>query len=255
MVNREGANLLDGPILYRTRLGSMAVAASMRCLVLNASMEPISVVSAQRGLVLLLKERAMLLERAQAKTTAAKEAAQRIVFKSERQDWDVPSVIVLRQYVNVLEGGRRSSTSVHGTNSKRKPGTLRHKGLPSISTKNVLRRDGGLCAYCGGKAASIDHVVPVSRGGQHVWENVVAACMPCNHKKGNKLVSECGKEFRHATGKKLGPPNLMAQRLGSLWMKGGHSNPHWAAFFKGCPDIFLFSEFFKTAHQAQMLKE
>ena len=83
LVNREGANLLDGPILYRTRLGSMAVAASMRCLVLNASMEPISVVSAQRGLVLLLKERAMLLERAQAKTTAAKEAAQRIVFKSE----------------------------------------------------------------------------------------------------------------------------------------------------------------------------
>jgi hypothetical protein len=41
------------------------MAASLRCLVLNASLEPISVVSAQRGLVLLLKERAMMLERAQ----------------------------------------------------------------------------------------------------------------------------------------------------------------------------------------------
>ena len=46
-------------------VGRAAMAASLRCLVLNASLEPISVVSAQRGLVLLLKERAMMLERAQ----------------------------------------------------------------------------------------------------------------------------------------------------------------------------------------------
>mmetsp|Transcript_940 Transcript_940/g.1537 ORF Transcript_940/g.1537 Transcript_940/m.1537 type:complete len:242 (-) Transcript_940:34-759(-) len=228
------------------------MAASLKCLVLNASMEPISVVSAQRGLVLLLKERALMLEQAQPRTLAmVKEVAgveeseqkvfPQVFFKSERSQWEVPSVIVLRQYVNVNGGNKQHHTSAsHNYNTKRhdKGNATRLQGPPSINTTNVLRRDGGMCAYCGGKAASVDHVMPLSRGGKHSWDNVVAACFKCNHFKGNKLLQECGKELKKIGAlKKLGPPDMYFQRLGSLWLQGGMSNAQWQKYFGGFPGI------------------
>ena len=53
-----------------------------------------------------------------------------------------------------------------------------------------MARDGGLCQYCGSRADSIDHVVPRSKGGEHVWENVVAACRPCNVRKRDRMLHE-----------------------------------------------------------------
>ena len=44
----------------------------------------------------------------------------------------------------------------------------------------------------GGKADTVDHVVPRSRGGEHSWENCVAACGPCNHRKADRLLTELG---------------------------------------------------------------
>jgi 5-methylcytosine-specific restriction endonuclease McrA len=55
-----------------------------------------------------------------------------------------------------------------------------------------MRRDNYLCAYCGSKADTIDHVVPRSRGGLHIWENCVASCIRCNHRKANHLIEELG---------------------------------------------------------------
>jgi 5-methylcytosine-specific restriction endonuclease McrA len=52
----------------------------------------------------------------------------------------------------------------------------------------VFVRDEGRCQYCGGRAESIDHVVPRSRGGEHTWENVVAACRACNTHKRDRLL-------------------------------------------------------------------
>ena len=62
-----------------------------------------------------------------------------------------------------------------------------------ISRKNVLRRDRFRCQYCGSRdRLTIDHVLPKSRGGRDTWENLVAACTPCNNRKGNRTPDEAG---------------------------------------------------------------
>ena len=63
----------------------------------------------------------------------------------------------------------------------------------------VLARDAYLCQYCGrgSRALTVDHVMPRSRGGDTSWENVVAACVPCNRRKGARLPQEAGMRLMH----------------------------------------------------------
>lgn len=76
---------------------------------------------------------------------------------------------------------------------------LRFDKMPRQEVKfsrgNIYLRDQNRCQYCGKKFSaselSLDHVIPISRRGKSTWENVVCACLPCNVKKGNKLLSEC----------------------------------------------------------------
>ncbi len=128
-----------------------------RALVLNATYEPLSVVSVRRATVLVLNERATLLE-----------ATDRI-WHSEQLEVPVPSVVRLNHFVRVPYG----------------------RTVP-LTRNAVFARDGHRCQYCAGPAESIDHVVPRSRGGQHVWENVVACCRRCNLRKGSRLIEEAG---------------------------------------------------------------
>ena len=69
------------------------------------------------------------------------------------------------------------------------------KTLPPTK-KNIFIRDMSHCQYCKKKLSldnsSIDHVIPRSKGGKNVWENVVLSCIPCNTKKGNKTLEEIG---------------------------------------------------------------
>src|SRR5258708_5856152 len=69
-----------------------------------------------------------------------------------------------------------------------------------FSRGNIYLRDGNRCQYCGKKFSSselsLDHVVPISRGGKSTWENVVCACLPCNVRKGNKLLTETGLQIK-----------------------------------------------------------
>jgi 5-methylcytosine-specific restriction endonuclease McrA len=69
-----------------------------------------------------------------------------------------------------------------------------------FSRGNIYLRDSNRCQYCGKKFSSselsLDHVVPISRGGKSTWENVVCACLPCNVKKGNKLLTETGLQLK-----------------------------------------------------------
>ena len=129
-----------------------------RVLVLNASYEPINVCTVRRATVLLLKSRAELLERGVG------------VLHSERMEIERPCVIRLQRYVRIPR-------DVH----RRK-----------ITRKAVLARDSYTCQYCGREASglTVDHVIPRSRGGPSAWENIVAACAPCNRKKGNRLPRE-----------------------------------------------------------------
>ncbi|WP_209719517.1 HNH endonuclease [Marmoricola sp. OAE513] len=60
----------------------------------------------------------------------------------------------------------------------------------------VLRRDRGRCGYCGGWGKTVDHILPVSRGGPCSWLNTVAACERCNHRKADRTPEEAGMRLR-----------------------------------------------------------
>ena len=134
-----------------------------RALVLNATFEPLSVVSARRACLLVLSGKADTVEHSAD------------VLRSERLTFEVPSVVRLRYFVRV-PFGRRSA----------------------LSRRGVFARDGHRCQYCGARAESIDHVHPRSRGGLHVWENVVAACRKCNSSKRDRLLAETGMRLERA---------------------------------------------------------
>jgi 5-methylcytosine-specific restriction endonuclease McrA len=122
---------------------------------LNASFEPLCVVSVRRAVVLVLKEKAVVVSRDDEE------------LHSERMRFPVPTVIRLTHYVRVPFRSR----------------------VP-LSRRAVFARDGQRCQYCNRPAENIDHVVPRSRGGQHTWENVVASCRPCNARKENRFLDE-----------------------------------------------------------------
>jgi 5-methylcytosine-specific restriction endonuclease McrA len=67
-----------------------------------------------------------------------------------------------------------------------------------LSRREVFARDGHACQYCGERNArlTLDHVVPRHRGGAHSWDNLVAACSACNHRKGGRLPDEAGMHLR-----------------------------------------------------------
>jgi 5-methylcytosine-specific restriction endonuclease McrA len=130
-------------------------------LVLNASYEPLNLVNVKRAVVLVLKNKAEIIEERGG------------FIHSERLEIPSPSVIKLAYYVNVP-----------------------YRGV-SLSRRAIFIRDKHTCQYCGGRAESIDHVVPRSRGGEHKWDNVVAACRQCNTRKMNRLPSEAGLKLKH----------------------------------------------------------
>jgi 5-methylcytosine-specific restriction endonuclease McrA len=131
----------------------------MRTLVLNASFEPLCVVSARRAVLLVLDEKVEVIEA----------GGPERVFHSQRWEVQVPSVVRLKRYIKVP----------------------RNRSIP-LNTRTVLARDRHKCAYCGEKATTIDHVDPRANMGPHLWENVVAACQRCNNKKGHRSLEEMG---------------------------------------------------------------
>jgi 5-methylcytosine-specific restriction endonuclease McrA len=58
--------------------------------------------------------------------------------------------------------------------------------------RSILHRDKNQCGYCGGAATTIDHIFPKSRGGLDTWDNLIAACLPCNQRKRNRTPEEAG---------------------------------------------------------------
>ncbi|GAA3059107.1 MULTISPECIES: HNH endonuclease [Actinomycetes] len=129
----------------------------MRTLVLNAGYEPLSVVSSRRAAVLVMHGKASIL------------AEDGTPISSPSTLMPRPAVILLHRYVRVV---------------RRRPS--------SPSRRGVLRRDQRRCAYCSRPAATVDHVIPRSRGGNSTWENLVACCGPCNVRKGDKTLDELG---------------------------------------------------------------
>lgn len=75
----------------------------------------------------------------------------------------------------------------------------RDQVVPPLTNHALLGRDRNICLYCGKNLAdgelTRDHVIPVSKAGKDVWDNVVAACKRCNHFKGSRLLQDCGLEL------------------------------------------------------------
>jgi 5-methylcytosine-specific restriction endonuclease McrA len=132
-------------------------------LVLNASYEPLNVCSVRRAHVLVFKGKAEVVEQLEQPLHSA----------STTYPW--PHVIRLVTYVHVPRAAQRK-----------------------ISRRALFARDEWRCVYCGDQNArlTLDHVVPRSRGGESVWENVVTSCAPCNLRKGNRLPEEVSMTLR-----------------------------------------------------------
>ncbi|MGE0383736.1 MAG: HNH endonuclease [Gammaproteobacteria bacterium] len=92
--------------------------------------------------------------------------------------------------------GERSSVTINSIIAIKRSGRHERRGIPPLSNRELFLRDGNLCIYCGDEfpdgALTRDHVVPLSRGGRDRWSNVVAACRPCNIRKGNRRPEEAG---------------------------------------------------------------
>jgi 5-methylcytosine-specific restriction endonuclease McrA len=142
-----------------------ATATTGAALLLNATYEPLCVVSSRRAIVLVLAAKAETVD-----ITDDEVHAERITMA-------VPIVVRLTRFVRVP-----------------------YPVQVPLSRRAVFSRDGQTCVYCGGSATSIDHVVPRSRGGTHTWDNVVAACRRCNHIKADRSLAEMGWSLPHPPG-------------------------------------------------------
>jgi len=136
----------------------------LRCLALNASFEPLTMVPVRRALRLVIDGKAEIVE-----------ADHDAVVRSERLHLPRPAVIRLVKFVHVPRRFRRQVTNTF-----------------------LFARDDYRCQFCGRTQHELrprecltrDHLVPLSRGGTNAWTNVLTACSSCNTRKGNLLPEE-----------------------------------------------------------------
>jgi 5-methylcytosine-specific restriction endonuclease McrA len=145
-------------------------------LVLNASYEPINVCTVRRATVLLLKDKAEMLEQSHLDLHWVNGSLPR------------PNVIRLVNYVRLPRGS----------------------GARKITRRAVFARDGWECQYCGSRASlTVDHVIPRSKGGDSTWDNIVASCAPCNRRKGDRLPHQVNMHPRRRPS--MPSPNIFIQ--------------------------------------------
>lgn len=133
-----------------------------QALVLNASFEPLQIVSWQRAIQLLFQGKVEVIEESDHE------------IRTVRITMRAPAVLRLLKYVPL---------------SKKKQ-------IVRFSRANVFLRDNFVCQYCGNRfqrgALTLDHVIPIVQGGEKSWENIVTACKPCNQRKGGRTPPQAG---------------------------------------------------------------
>jgi 5-methylcytosine-specific restriction endonuclease McrA len=97
-----------------------------------------------------------------------------------------------------------------------------------LTKREILRRDDYTCQYCGQHASylTIDHIIPRRLGGRHTWENLVAACPSCNHRKGGRTLEQVQMRLLHQPHE---PP------ASATYIFGRHlkNNLEWLPFVEG----------------------
>ena len=165
-------------------------------LVLNATFEPLHVVTWQRAMQLLF----------QGKVEVVEESEQEV--RTIRFTIKVPSVLRLLKYVPLKT----------------------KKQLVRFSRTNVFLRDAFTCQYCGHKFnnnnLTLDHVIPIVQGGKKCWENIVTACKPCNQKKGGLTPTQAGLQLVRKPKK----PNWLPSMTVSLGV--GVNYDSWKIYLK-----------------------
>jgi 5-methylcytosine-specific restriction endonuclease McrA len=159
-------------------------------LVLNATYEPLGVVSSRRAVVLVLTDKAVSVEDGDD------------VLHGVTRTICVPAVVRLTRFVRVP-----------------------YRASVPLTRRAVFARDGGRCVYCGAAATSLDHVIPRSRGGEHIWDNVVASCSRCNHLKADRDIKTLGWRLRRAP----------REPTGTAWrvLGTGRCDPAWTRWLSG----------------------
>lgn len=132
----------------------------MQTLVVDAGFQPVNLINGFEALVMVISEKAEVVS----------EYDQ--VVRSVSLTFQLPKIIKLKRIVKAI----RKATQI------------------AYSKYNVHTRDNFTCQYCNlklnQKSATIDHILPKSRGGQNTWENTVTACGRCNNKKDSKTPRE-----------------------------------------------------------------
>lgn len=141
-------------------------------LLLNATFEPLTALPLRRAVVLVVCGKAEVVH----------DDPSGLVLHSARSEVGVPSVIRLNTFVRVP-----------------------YRSRVPLTRAGVMYRDRYRCAYCGARAETIDHVIPRSRGGKHSWQNCVACCVKCNHRKANRLLTELGWQLKITPAAPRGP--------------------------------------------------
>lgn len=137
-------------------------------LLLNASYQPIGVISWQRAITLLFSENSEGKPKAEIVSSYSDK-----VLRSFKMVMQMPAIIRLVKFVRP-----KKNVTV----------------FKSLKRKNIYERDCGICQYCNMKltytASTLDHVYPRSRGGKDIWTNLVLSCLKCNNKKADRTPEE-----------------------------------------------------------------
>ncbi len=131
------------------------------CIILNTDYTFLNIVNWQKAIILMVKGKTEVLRYTE---KVVRNFERTVVIK-------IPAVMKLINIIRVI-----------------------YKTHVPFNKRNVIVRDEFKCAYCDleSKSLTIDHIIPLSRGGKSEFENCVAACRECNHKKSNRLPSEIG---------------------------------------------------------------
>ena len=161
-------------------------------LVLNANFEPVNVCTTARAMGLLLVGKAEIVQNG------------RGVIRTPTRTYERPSVIRLQYMV------RRPRPRVR------------------LCKREIFRRDGYRCQYCGRPSArlTLDHVVPRHRQGAYDWKNLVSACSQCNRHKGSRTPHEAGMRLLHFPAE---PPATAVYLYGQYLRR----NREWTQYLDG----------------------
>ncbi len=161
-------------------------------LVLNANYEPLNVCTTRRALGLMISEKAILVQNGRGYIQAVK------------LKFPAPTIIRLSYMIS------------------------RPRPVVKLSKSEIFRRDKYTCQYCGKMTSklTIDHVIPRSKKGKHSWDNLVAACPDCNHRKGSRTRKQANMQLIS---------NPKAPTASAVYLFGNFikNNNEWLPYIKG----------------------